>query len=181
MMRRPTTWLPCPVEEIQDQLGDFEAWCLCGGQSLDWIAGRTTRQHGDTDIGVFRSDLKGCLEAIGRPRVYLCEPPGEPTLWTGGDALPRVHDIWIADPLGECWILQIMVYDDSEDQVVYRRDPRISWRKDHHVLTVRGMRVLNPVISMLFKTNRSELEDKDCRDIQVLIEEVAKQLNWGMR
>jgi len=33
--------------------------------SVDWLAGRPTRPHGDTDIGVFRSEVEACLTAVG--------------------------------------------------------------------------------------------------------------------
>jgi hypothetical protein len=173
MIPEITNWKPCEVEAIQSHLGTFDAWCLCGGQSLDWMLGRTTRVHGDTDIGVFRSDLSRCLEAIGLSRVYLCDPPGNFAPWDGADVLSRVNNIWVTDPGGEYWALQVMVYDDTEDHVVYRRDPRIRWNKTAHFITVRGIRILNPVVTLLFKLNKPELEGKDCQDMHVLIEELA--------
>ena len=42
-----TNWRPLEVEAIQEHLGSFRAWCLCAGQSLDWLLGRTTRPHGE--------------------------------------------------------------------------------------------------------------------------------------
>jgi hypothetical protein len=171
-----TKWKSCEVEAIQGHLGTFRAWFLCGGQSLDWITGRTTRSHGDTDIGVFRSNLQQCLEAIGSYRVYLCNPQGSFTPWDGSEVPSRVHDIWITDSAGEYWTLQVMVYDDLEDQVVYRRDPRIRWSKASHSLTIRGIRVLNPAITLLFKLHRTNLEEKDCRDVRLIIEELAGKL-----
>jgi len=168
-------WKPLEVEEIQEHLGSFEAWCLCGGRSLDWLLGRATRGHGDTDIGVFRSDLLPCLEGIGASRVFVCEPAGGLTPWDGAELPDGIHDIWITDPGGQHWILQVMVYDDIDDYVVYRRDARIRWSKSSHAITARGVRVLNPLVTMLFKMNRAELEEKDCRDIQILIEESANK------
>ena len=71
-----------------------------------------------------------------------------------------------------------MAYDEDGDQVVYRRDTRIRWSKDSHSIIVRGLPVLNPMISLLFKLNKSELQEKDCLDMQVLIDEVAKK-EWA--
>lgn len=179
MIPEAANWKPLEVEDIQGHLGQFTAWCLCGGQSLDWLLGRTTRKHGDTDIGIFRSDLRRCLEAVGTSRVFLCDPPGGLTPWDGSDIPSRVHDIWVTDPTGQFWILQIMVYDEAGDNVLYRRDPRIRWRKDAHAITVRGVRVLNPVVTLLFKMNRPELEAKDCKDIRIVIEELASKALEG--
>jgi hypothetical protein len=159
-----------PVGGIQSLLGDFRDWCLCGGQAVDWLLGRQTRQHGDTDIGVFRSQLPACLEAIGRPRVFLCDPPGSFTAWDGGRVPDHVNDIWVTDPAGGFWVLQVMAFDDDGDHVVYRRDRRLRWPKDAHAVSVRGVPILNPVTNLLFKLNKASLEAKDCLDVEALIE-----------
>jgi hypothetical protein len=166
-------WQPLPVEKIQDHLGTFRNWCLCGGQSLDWIIGRITRRHGDTDIGVFRSDLTTCLESVGPEKVFLVHQ-GRIEPWDGGNVPKEIHDIWITEPMGRYWIFQVMVYDDAKDTVVYRRDPRIQWKKSSHAVEIRGLSILNPIITLLFKLNRAGLEEKDCGDIRMLIEEIAK-------
>lgn len=168
-------WQPLQVEAIQEHLGAFGSWCLCGGRSLDWLVGRSTRDHGDTDIGVFRSELEVCLPEIGAPRVFLCDPPGDFTPWDGGPVPLQVHDIWISDIARTCWVLQVMVYDDDGDEVVYRRDPRIRWPKNAHAITVRGVRVVNPVITLLFKVNKPQLQAKACLDVELLIGELARR------
>ena len=145
MIPEITSWKPLDVKSIQSHLGDFHAWCLCSGQSLDWILGRITRKHGDTDIGVFRSEVNACLHAIGNDRIFLCDPPGTLTPWDGRDVPDGVHDIFVADPSRQHWIIQVMVFDDEDDYVAYRRDTRIRWPKKHHIVTVRGIPVLNPL------------------------------------
>jgi hypothetical protein len=165
-------WRPVSVGEIPSILGDFEDWCLCGGHSVDLLVGRKTRDHGDIDIAVLRSGLSACLSNLGPGQVFLCNPL---RAWDGKPVPPEVHDIWIADKEGECWILQIMIFEDDGDDVVYRRDPRISWSKNSHSIRIGGVRILNPAITQLFKCNQSEMQDKDAKDIRVLIEETANQ------
>ncbi|MBJ37862.1 MAG: hypothetical protein CMD83_05285 [Gammaproteobacteria bacterium] len=60
-----SAWRPIPPGSITELVAPFENWCLCGGMSVDWLAGRPTRPHGDTDIGVFRSEVEACLTAVG--------------------------------------------------------------------------------------------------------------------
>ena len=103
-------WRPASVESIDAIVGGFQEWCLCGGQSLDVLAGRATRKHGDTDIGVYRSALPECLRRIQRQRVFLCGPLRP---WDGGPVPPDVHDIWVTDDLGGHWVLQIVIYEDD--------------------------------------------------------------------
>jgi hypothetical protein len=56
-----------------------------------------------------------------------------------------------------------MVYDEDGDQVVYRRDTRIRWAKGAHSIIVRGVPVLHPVISLLFKLNKAEFRRRTVR------------------
>ena len=169
-MTPPTDrWLSLPVTEIQTSLGDFTGWVLCGGRSLDWLLGAETRPHSDTDVGVFRSELADCLHSLEQTRVYLCDPPGQLVAWEGKPVPQHVHDVWITSPDLSHWEVQLMVYDDSDDSVSYRRDSRIHWPREAHAITVRKIRVLNPLITLLFKLHRRELQEKDCQDVASLI------------
>ena len=120
----PAEWNPVAVGNLQKELGSFRNWTLCGGYSVDQWAGRNTRPHGDIDVGVFRSELRECLGAIGRGRVYLCSPTGTHTAWEGGDVHESIHDIWITNATGKYWTLQIMVFDDDGDRVIGRASCR---------------------------------------------------------
>jgi hypothetical protein len=164
----PASWKPCPIHQLQTHLGDFTDWILCGGHSIDLFVGRHTRDHGDIDIGVFRSRLTGCLDAIGQGRVFLCSA-GAHIQWPGGEVDPAIHDIWISDPSHEYWIFQIMVYDDHDDTVSYRRDQRITWKKSSHSIQLGDIRILNPAITLLYKTNRPSLTGKEAADVATLI------------
>jgi len=174
-MRIPSDWRPAAVSDLQAQIGSFTNWVLCGGHSLDLILGNQTRSHGDIDIGVFRSELLSCLDAIGKERVFLCSSPGTQTPWDGEPVPAAVHDIWLSDPLREHWVLQVMVFDDDGEKVFYRRDRRITWSKDRHSIKVGGIRVLNPLITFLYKTNKTKMEEKEVVDIIALIEAPPNQ------
>jgi len=174
-MRIPSDWKPVAVGELQAHLGSFTNWVLCGGHSLDLILGKQTRSHGDIDIGVFRSELLSCLHAIGKESVFLCSSAGTRTPWDGEPVPAAVHDIWVSDSLREHWMLQVMVFDDEGEKVFYRRDPRITWSKDRHSLRIGEIRVLNPLITFLYKTNKTNLEEKEVMDIIALIEAPPNQ------
>ena len=85
----------------------------------------------------------------------------------------EVHDIWITDQSGSHWALQIMVYDDDGDTVIFRRNPAITWSKSAHTICLGDVRILNPLVTFLFKATNSSLEDKDIQDIKSLIEGLA--------
>ena len=169
-----TSWKTCAPHELQSHLGAFTGWILCGGHSIDLLVGRHTRDHGDIDIGVFRSHLTGCLDAIGPGRVFLCSS-GAFIQWPGGDVDPAIHDIWISDPAQENWIFQIMVYDDHGDTVSFRRDERITWEKFSHSIQVGDIRILNPAITLLYKSNKPPLAGKEAADVATLIKFFGEQ------
>lgn len=169
----PDEWRSLAVEALKDELAGFDGWVLAGGCSVVRITGEDTRSHGDIDIGVFRSELEACLAVLGLGRVFLCVD-GRHVVWTGGPVPAAVHDIWVTDRAGKFWALQVMVYDDEGDRVIYRRDRRISWAKRDHAIEVDGVRVLNPLVTVLFKTNKPHLEDKEAHDVSALIAHTAK-------
>src|SRR4051812_20701497 len=171
----PSRWKPVALQDLQRSIGAFTDWTLCGGCSLDLILGAQIRSHGDIDIGVFRSALVSCLHAIGRERVFLCSSPGTQTPWDGESVPAAVHDIWVSDPPREHWVLQVVVFDDEGDKVMYRRDRRITWSKSNHSLKIGDIRVLNPFITFLYKTNKMKMEEKEIMDIIALIEAAPKQ------
>lgn len=165
------TWKPVAISELQAHLGEFRDWVLCGGCSVDLLLGKLTRPHADIDIGVFRSQLIPCLNAIGADQVFLCYPPGsgQHLEWDGGEIDPDVHDIWISDSKRAHWLMQILVFDDEGDQVFYRRDSRIHWPKHRHALAVGTVQILNPLITFLYKAHRSAIAEKEVLDINALI------------
>ena len=164
----PEKWRPLALDKIQDELPGFENWVLCGGYSVALWTGVDTRSHGDIDIGVFRSELAACLNVIEPERVFICMR-GSHCPWDGGEVPQEVHDIWIADRTKKHWVLQIMVCDDEDERVFYRRDRRLSWAKEHHSIEAGGIRVLNPFVTLLFKANKTTLEVKEVHDVMQLI------------
>lgn len=169
MATLPSQWNPAAVDEIQSICGEFEDWVLCGGHSVSLLTGENRRPLGDIDIGVFRSQAVECLRSIGQEKVFLS---ANKTLipWDGTAVPDEIHDIWIADPATNEWVLQVMIYDDDENRVYYRRNRSISWSKDSHSLMKNGIRILNPFVTFLFKSNRANLEEKEVDDLIHLIE-----------
>ena len=173
MTKLPSTWKPLEISSIQEICKEFKDWVLCGGHSVAFIAEKDTRQHGDTDIGVFRSQVEECLSAIGREKIYLCQN-GVHVAWDGDKVPAEVHDIWITDDNAKHWELQVMVYDDEGDHVIYRRNRSISWPKSSHSIKIGSIQVLNPFVTFLFKSNKIEMEQKEMHDLMLLIETGTK-------
>ena len=163
-------WELVDLFQISGLLEGFGNWVLCGGRSVDLLLGRQTRSHGDTDVGIFRSDIFDCLSQLKQTQPYLCDPPGHLVRWQGQAIDRHVYDVWLADRKRKKWVLQLMVFDDDAEFVFFKRNRRIKWNKAAHSLAVDGLAVLNPWITLLYKSNQTELEPKDVSDIVALIE-----------
>jgi len=160
-------WNPIEPSRLDELLKGFSNWCLAGGQSIDCLLGRTTRTHEDTDIALLRSDLLDCLKCFNQNQVFLCTGKGSLSAWQGQSIPTEIHSLWILD--GPSFILQILVFDCEDGQIFYRRDRRIHWPVDQLYTIHHGMRLLNPMITILFKLHGRELLPKDCHDITELI------------
>jgi hypothetical protein len=171
-MTPPTDWLTVPLSHIEEELRNFDGWVLCGGHSVALLTGKDTRPHGDIDIGVFRTRILDFLNLFAEERVFLCRQ-GNHEKWRGENIPGDIHDIWIANENVTHWLFQIMIFDDCEDQVYYRRNPRISWSKKCHSVNIDHIRVLNPFVTFLFKANKNTQEEREVHDLVKLIEGVG--------
>ena len=66
--------------------------------------------------------------------------------------------------------MQIMLYTDVGAEVLYKRDPQVRWAKSAQYVEVRGMRVLIPAITLLFKAHQAQRAPQDNHDLRLLIE-----------
>lgn len=158
---------PLLPEELKSLLKGFSDWGLAGGWSLDWLMNSSLRSHNDTDIAVLRRDIPACLEALSHFHVYLCVGDSELHLWDGSAIACEVHSLWIKR--GNTPVLQILVFDEINGMVSYRRDLRIGWPVDSMFVECRGLRLLNPMITVLFKLHGRSIGSKDCVDVSALI------------
>lgn len=167
MIPAENKWKILSPDAIQAELGDFMDWFLCGGLSLDVYLGEKTREHGDTDIGIFSQDLAKCLEKISLKRVFVAH--GTLTPIKEWDKSKGFYNLWVADESGENWIFQIMICETDGKMVKYRRNSEISWPIEAHSIKIGKLKILNPLITFLFKANQKTLPMKDCADISALI------------
>lgn len=120
----------------------------------------------------FRSDLEDCLTAIGNDRVSLCDPPGKFLPWSGEMVPQHIDDIGVTSTDRAKWVLQIMIYTDEGNGVCFKRNPSIRWSKTSHLWQIGDFRILNPMITILYKSNKQAPAEKEIHDIQLLIKEI---------
>lgn len=163
-------WAPLRPDEVSALLQDLRApWWLSGGWSLDLLMGRETRDHGDTDVTILRSDADGVRRFLHGWDLHVADPPGIGTLrpWpTGSPLASELHDVWCRPSATEPWCLQFMINDAESGRWIYRRDHRIRRPIDSLAgrASTMAMAVLAPEVQLLYKS--AHIRPKDDMDFR---------------
>lgn len=167
-------WEPLPPEHAATLFAAFPGpWCIAGGWALDLFVGKQSRDHGDTDILIARTDL-GHLHAT-LPGWSLYGASGILTPWDEGTELQEhIHDIWCRRGEGP-WEFQMMVIETTDDEWIFRRDGRVRGPLDTMILTTdQGLPILAPEIQLLFKSKRPN-RPKDERDFATMLPHLDRE------
>jgi hypothetical protein len=171
-----SNWKPLsPTEAHQFMKGLTAPWWIAGGWAIDLFVGRQTRTHGDCDILVLRRDQIAVQEYLRDWELYAADPPGSLRSWSAGEFLSTgVHDIWCRRGPAEPWDFQLMLAEDSGDEWIFRRNPRIRGRiVDMGSVDGRGIPYLVPEIQLLYKA-RAERSAKDEADFAIVAPLLSK-------
>lgn len=134
-------------------------WWLSGGQALDLWLGRTTREHGDIDVSVWRRDWPGLLaHAMGSLEVFAAQDGGLSPV-SDASAPTTAHNFWARRSGSTSWALQLNIEEGTDDEWVYRRDPGIRLPWSRAVLHDRELPYVNPAVQLLFKTKNPAAKD----------------------
>ncbi|WP_246565484.1 nucleotidyltransferase domain-containing protein [Paenibacillus faecis] len=137
--------------------GFSKPWAIAGGWSIDLFLGKTTREHKDIEIVVFRNDQKSILEYLpGWKFKKVVDGKFEP--WGVDERLELpVHETY-AERLNEK--IEILLNEYEGEEWVYRRDPRIRRKLSKTILrTTNGIPYLSPEITLLYKSKGTRPKD----------------------
>lgn len=59
------------------------------------------------------------------------------------------------------------------EEWIYRRNPDLRWPKTAHSIEIDGLRILNPLVTFLYKAHKPRWEPKDMLDLADLIEKAG--------
>jgi hypothetical protein len=120
-------WDPLRPADVAALLrGCGARWWLSGGCGIDAWLGRATREHGDTDVSVLRTDWSALAAVLPARLEPFAASDGELFTMPGGPAPSAVHNIWIRDAGTGRWVLQVNLEEGDERAWRYRRDPSVS-------------------------------------------------------
>ena len=170
-------WVPLdPVEVRQVMAGYDRPWWIAGGWALDMFLGRKTREHGDVDVELLRSDQLEVQAHLQRGwELYLAD--GVLTPWVAGEpAPPGTSDVWCRPPGSGSSAFQLMFNPGTSDRWGSKRSPLITLPMDEAVRrTGDGIPYLAPEAQLLMKAKG--LRPKDEADF----DEVLPALDEGQR
>lgn len=174
-----SNWSPLSLSELSELLKGLNAsWWLAGGYALELFVGYSYRAHEDIDILIKREQQLIVQEYLAHWELFKGTRPGLAP-WEKGEYLEvGTHDVWCRPNKNAPWKLQIMLFDTSEEEWIYRRDPRIKGKlTDFGKISSDGIAYLSPEIQLLYKAKNIRPKDQlDFEKVWPLLDEQAK--NW---
>jgi hypothetical protein len=136
-------------------------WWVTGGHALELHLGRSWRTHGDTDVGVVRSELDAVYSWLADWDLHIAAA-GQLTPWRGEPLRKERHEnnVWCRRGGTEYWRLDLTIGEGSDTAWIYRRDPGIQVPWDLAVLhNLVGVPYLAPELQLLYKSERPRPKD----------------------
>jgi GrpB-like predicted nucleotidyltransferase (UPF0157 family) len=173
-----------PVEFVAKELNDVTVpWCVASGWGLDLFLNKPTRYHADLDVCIWRGDQQPFLKHLQTRGWDLHVPvEGKYRPWQEGEflELPLVQVHARRDDM-PFELLDILLAEHDNVNWLYRREPKVTMPKDKVMMEARDIAILNPAITILFKSRTADKEPrgKDRKDFEgVLYVLSPKQIQW---
>ena len=149
---------PAELRAVTRALDDYHGdWAIAGGWAIDLFLGRTTRQHGDVDVAVFR-DEQHVLRASFPEWEFRLAVDGELVEWKRDHYLELpLHEVHASTPSGT---IEFLLNDRRADRWVYRRDSRVERSLADSVLRADIVPILAPEIVLLYKSKNPRATDE---------------------
>ncbi len=164
-MSESNNWQPLTLEQLKSLFEKSEKpYWLSGGWAIDLFVGRQTRAHEDLDISISRSDQFYFQNYLNNWDLHYADParPGVLLPWhTGATLFDPIYNVWGRKSAGGPWNLQLLICDFSDTEWIYRRKQEIRGPlKEFDWTTKDGMKVLSPIIQLLFKSRSPRPKDE---------------------
>ncbi len=173
-----------PVEFVKRELESVKApWCLASGWALDLFWGRATRLHHDLDVCIWRSDQQAFLKHL-KTKGWNLQVPVE------GKYRPWQEDEFLELPIVQIHarredmpfeLFDILLMESEGEHWFYRREPKVTMPKEEVMLKARDLFILNPAITILFKSRTADKEPraKDQKDFERVLPKLTnEQKDW---
>ena len=154
-------WVPLDPVEVRRLFADYgRPWWIAGGWAIDMALGRKTREHGDVDVAVLRSDQLAVQSHLRGWELHLANVVLTP--WVAGElAPPDTCDVWCRPAGSTSWAFQLMFDPGTTETWVCRRNLTITRPMSSAIRrTGDGIPYLAPELQLLMKAKRCEAKDQ---------------------
>ena len=151
-------WDPLQPAQVAELFSAVQVrWWIAGGRAAR--AGAPARHHEDTDIAVRIGDLDVLRRHLSDWDLWETHGGTLRPLLPGGKLTGGRDQLWARRDAQHPWQLDLLL-DRSEDEWVFKRDPRIRvpWQRALH--TVNGIPYLRPELALLHKAHLDRPKDR---------------------
>ncbi|RZT15541.1 nucleotidyltransferase domain-containing protein [Fictibacillus sp. BK138] len=161
-------WKPLSINEIHNMFNKIPLqWWIAGGLALDLYLERTTREHGDIDIVILRSEHLILQKYLYGDWEMFKASKGRLIPWELEEQLDSQFDnVWVKKKSETTWAFQVMILDTEENHWIYKRNDTIRRSiEDIGLESYSGVPYLKPEIQLLYKGGSSFIREKDIIDL----------------
>lgn len=152
-------WEPLAPVEVAALFADAPfRWWLAGGWSVE-LAGGRSRPHEDTDAVFLREDLAAVREWLADYHLWIPNPGSLVHLPPGAELPADEEQLWLRRDGLHPWILDLLFNPGSEDEWIFKRNPDIRLPFADAVMTVEGVSILRPHVTLLHKAKNGRAKD----------------------
>ncbi len=152
-MPEPYQWDALSPEGVRTLFDGFDApWWIAGGWAIDLFLGRQTREHGDIEVAILRSEQERLQRHLRDWDVHVAHG-GELTPWAMGDWLvaPR-WQFWVRRDADSAWAFEVFLEDSHEGEWLFRRDASIALPLERFGgVSAEGIPFVAPEVALLYK------------------------------
>jgi hypothetical protein len=160
--------MPEPPTKVQSLMREFQrAWFIAGGWAIDLFLGKTTREHDDIEIAIFRKDQIALQKYLSDWNLRKAAN-GELSEWKKGEYLELpVHAVHCFNETAELSFIEVLLNESENGEWQFRRNRQITKPLFELYLTNdSGIKYLCPEVVLLYKSKNPRAKDeKDFRAV----------------
>jgi hypothetical protein len=153
-------WDPLVPEQLADLLaGCGVRWFVAGGRAAR--VGAPPRDHADIDISVRAGDVGPIREVMRDWHLWEVNYGALKPLLPGVPLTPDCEELWGRREACQPWRFEFLLdLYSTDEEWVYKRDPRVRLPWQRAVHTVGGVGYLRPELALLFKAKNDRPKDR---------------------
>ncbi|RXK19180.1 hypothetical protein [Macrococcus sp. DPC7161] len=156
---------------------------IAGGYGIELFCDKYVRDHKDIDVCVLDKDIPMLMSFLMEHGYRLYKAyKGVLTPLYMSDKVTDDFSIWVSKGEDTPFLFEILIGRTQDNHWLYRRNLGIKFPLTEVFITKKGVSILNPLIILLFKMNKSKVEEKDWIDFEAAKPLLSEEkLEWLKR